>query len=502
MRKITIIISVLLFAATLNAQDGGYVTNIEVQKNEYWWGVYTADSPAQPFSAPFSEYCREGTSRIPLLLSSNGRIIRSEHPIQVEFDGTKFTVTSSHGKVEAESAGRTLRDAYLVYRHRYCPPSGSSPSTELFSSIIYDTRTALGQAQGEQEMLDYASSLLAGGYPTGIIVIPDGWRSLSAGLVMDDALYPDPKGMMDKLHEMGFRVMLTVTPYAPAAGKNYAIAYRSGWLADKAGTLSSVIPGSGDGAAYGIYDMTQDRVASMFKESMASLPFTPDLLLFDSGFAHTAIGGDPSWEGFIEGWVKLGMDAGAGGIVACPVGDTGAEWCEGSGGNYCPVLINNLIATGLTGSAYSTGAFPLSAGDNDLPASLSLKVLSLCMPLAVANIDDPRAQEDELKRMISFRLSLSEYMKELVSASAKSGEPLVRHMEYQFPKSGFADCNDQFMLGPKYMFAPVIDGAAKRMVRIPKGNWTDGNGKHFKGPRVIEIGSDDPLAGCFESGDK
>lgn len=37
---------------------------------------------------------------------------------------------------------------------------------------------------------------------------------------------------------------------------------------------------------------------------------------------------------------------------------------------------------------------------------------------------------------------------------AKTGEPIIRHMEYAFPHQGFVDCRDQFMLGDKYLVAP------------------------------------------------
>ena len=40
--------------------------------------------------------------------------------------------------------------------------------------------------------------------------------------------------------------------------------------------------------------------------------------------------------------------------------------------------------------------------------------------------------------------------------SAKTGEPIIRHMEYAFPHQGFVDCKDQFMLGDRYLVAPVL----------------------------------------------
>jgi len=82
---------------------------------------------------------------------------------------------------------------------------------------------------------------------------------------------------------------------------------------------------------------------------------------------------------------------------------------------------------------------------------------------------------------------MGDYILELAKHASKTGEPIVRHMEYQYPHQGFIDCKDQFMLGDKYLVAPMLTSGTSRTVMLPKGRWKDDRGKVFKGPRTMTI---------------
>jgi len=82
---------------------------------------------------------------------------------------------------------------------------------------------------------------------------------------------------------------------------------------------------------------------------------------------------------------------------------------------------------------------------------------------------------------------MGSYILEYARESAKTGEPIVRHMEYSFPGENFTECKDQFMLGEKYMVAPVVTPENQRAVKLPKGTWRDDLGKVHKGGKTIEI---------------
>jgi alpha-glucosidase len=63
-------------------------------------------------------------------------------------------------------------------------------------------------------------------------------------------------------------------------------------------------------------------------------------------------------------------------------------------------------------------------------------------------------------------------------------------MEYSFPNEGFENEVEQFMLGGKYLVAPVLEkGASVKKIKLPKGKWQFED-KIFDGGQEIEVGAD------------
>ena len=76
---------------------------------------------------------------------------------------------------------------------------------------------------------------------------------------------------------------------------------------------------------------------------------------------------------------------------------------------------------------------------------------------------------------------------ELAKESARTGEPMMRNLEYNFPGMGYADIKDQFMMGDDLLVAPVLEkGAKSRKVVLPPGTWKADDGQLHIGPATIE----------------
>jgi alpha-glucosidase len=92
-----------------------------------------------------------------------------------------------------------------------------------------------------------------------------------------------------------------------------------------------------------------------------------------------------------------------------------------------------------------------------------------------------------VKKAVNIRAKYTPYIMQLVKQAAATGEPIARSMEYEFPNQGFADVKGQFMLGSKYLVAPMIAKGTKKTIYLPKGTWKNDLGKIVKGPAKIEI---------------
>ena len=97
------------------------------------------------------------------------------------------------------------------------------------------------------------------------------------------------------------------------------------------------------------------------------------------------------------------------------------------------------------------------------------------------------------KEVVALRQRFASRFVELAKSSAKTGEPMMRNLEYEFPGMGYAGVKDEFMMGDWLLVAPVIEkGAVERKVVIPPGKWRDADGKVFAGPAEVVVSA--PLA--------
>ncbi len=121
------------------------------------------------------------------------------------------------------------------------------------------------------------------------------------------------------------------------------------------------------------------------------------------------------------------------------------------------------------------------------PSGTLPDTLFFTAPWRVLSEDDPAI----VRESAALHGRFAPYIMEYARAAVATGEPIVRNMEYVFPGEGFVECKDQFMLGDKYLVAPVVDDGDARTVQLPRGRWRYDLGKIHCGGCTIT--ADAPL---------
>jgi len=164
-------------------------------------------------------------------------------------------------------------------------------------------------------------------------------------------------------------------------------------------------------------------------------------------------------------------------------------------------LIPQMCVAGMLGYSY---ACPDMVGGGQFAAFLDIKddefdqalivrsaQVHALMPMMQFSVAPWRILSKEnlaiVQHMAQLHADFAPYIMRYAHEAARTGEPIVRCMEYQFPHQGLENVKDQFMLGDKYLVAPVVDNRLEREVQLPKGTWRDEQGRKYKGGKTYKI---------------
>ena len=520
------------------APQQGDSLELEMLPGEKWWGLATAFGRDMPFSEKTefsidlrrSSYSHQTQS---LLCSDRGRAAWCPEPVLAEFSGGAIRLSSDAGKIGFEPhAGANLREAFRHAASAWLKPDGREPDLLFFSAPQYNTWIELTYHQNERDILAYAQSMLDAGLPPGVFMIDDTWQLDYGTWEFDPRRFGDPKGMVDKLHAMGFEVLLWTCPYvsmdSPAYRRIIGLHGRGpgGFLcarADDAGRPRA--EWANDPAAVtwwngksALLDFTHPDARRWFSGELARLKrdYGVDGFKFDAGSVETYA------KGFLAKDPSASAAAQSALYGAFALEDRTAEMrdCWGLAGKPVVMrlhdkphtwealarLVPDMLAAGMTGYPFicpdmigggEWSAFlPGSAFDPELFVR-SAQIHALC-PMMQISASPWRVLPPELqavfKDVVALRQRFAPRFVALAKESARTGEPMMRPLEYVFPGAGLAEVRDEFLMGDDLLVAPVLEkGGAERRVAIPPGLWRDDLGAEFSGPATLVL-RDVPLA--------
>ena len=506
---------------------------LRMLEGEHWWGEATWWGERMPFDKESNveiDIRKDGYANQyqSFLVSDRGRYVWCDEQTALTVSGGVMRIVSDGAKIEVVEAGKTLREAFLAASKAHFPPSGKTPDLSFYAAPQYCTWIELTYHQNEKDILAYAQSMLDHGLPPGILMIDDTWQAGYGDWRFEPSRFVDPKGMVEKLHAMGFKVLLWMCPFVQADSpafrllttgidpntvvrrpKTGGLLRGEEWDAENPLDRPAAVRWWNGKSA--LVDFTDPVGSDWYRGECDRLirefgvdGFKMDgghLIFYSRGYrAHADISSGLQAQAY--GRICLDYPTCefrnayqlAGQPIVERLNDKGHSWKD------LRKCVTDLIAGGLLGYSFMcpdmigggqwVAFLPGSKFDAELfVRSCQMQALCGMMQFSASPWRVLDAEKQEIvRKAVALRQKFAPRFVELAKACGRTGEPFLRSLEYEFPHQGYAAVKDQFMIGEFLLVAPQLEkGAARRTVKLPPGRWRDDAGKIHVGPATLSV---------------
>ena len=93
-----------------------------------------------------------------------------------------------------------------------------------------------------------------------------------------------------------------------------------------------------------------------------------------------------------------------------------------------------------------------------------------------------------VRKCADLHARLAPELYDLIQASAKSGEPILRPLAYNYPHAGYETVTDEYLCGENLLVCPVVTkGTRRKELIFPAGKWVDEDGHVYtEGRHTVE----------------
>ena len=381
------------------------------------------------------------------------------------------------------------------------------------------------------------------GLPASVLVLDSPWATNYNTFEMNRLQFGDPDAMVRRIHDLGFKLCLWLTPFINAetftpsepelvgkipltAASNFEEARQAGYfLKTDAGDvyLSSWWKGRG-----GLVDFTNPAAVDWWKNQVRrAIRLGADAFKADGGEgsfvgdARFADGEDPSVmrtrysvlynraledliQGDLHGEGVLLSRSGSVGNHNLPflwAGDNESNFGEENG---LPGVVLAGLNAGLSGIPLWTSDLGGYEKDSRTPGddvlfmrwtefSAFSPIMEVHSAINLGPWDYGQRALDIFRRYSRLHMSLFPYRYAAAQESARTGMPLMRALVLLHPLDPDARrATDEYYFGPDLLVAPVVTAGTQRSVHLPQGEWLEyWTGAHFTGPMDVVV--DAPL---------
>lgn len=482
---------------------------------------------------------RNGEVSVPLLVSSRGYGLLWNNPgagrVELGASGTRWVADGTrrmdYWVVRGERAADILS--------RYADATGHAPPIPGWATGFWQSKL---RYRDQEEVLEVARGFAARDLPLSVLVLDFLHWPSQGDWCFDPERFPDPSAMVAELADLGVRLVVSVWPTLHTRSATFAAFEERGLLVRSARGVAAHTPfldvgvphrvyvhhyDATDGAArralwerlddgyerHGVAGYWLDacepemfpgepadvryaagpgtEVANLYPREHARAIFEgrgaiDTLSLCRSAWAGSQAHGAAVWSGDVRSdWAALraqvpaGLNMGLSGIPWWTSDIGGFEGGDPDDPAFRELLVRwfqfavHCPLCRLHGFRLPAEGGILGSGAPNEPWSFGEEVLALL--------------RDQLRR----RERLRPYLATLAAEASATGAPPMRTLWWEFPEdAGSWEVEDQFVLGPDVLVAPVLaPGATARRVYLPAGaTWTDAvSGTASEGGRWLEV---------------
>ena len=427
---------------------------------------------------------------------------------------------------------------------RYTGVTGHAP---MFPESLMGLWQCKLRYRTQDEVLTVARQYQQEGIKIDQIVIDFFHWTVQGDWKFDKTYWPDPKAMIDELHSMGIRVIVSVWPSVDRRSENFAPMTERGLLIrtergaaqtyDYQGDCVEIDPFNPETRKY-IWEVCKRNYADLGIDGFWLDNSEPDYGVYDCENYHYCEGSaltcsnlypqmfsraffEPMSEGKKEtpvnllrcGWAgsqKYGNAIWSGDVpstfeafreqlqAGLNIGLAGIPWWTTDIGGFMTDDVNDPDFRQLLIRWYQFAVY-----------SAVLRMHGDRGPYNIPPLDDRdwgggylhTGQPNELwsygeenyrimRKYYDIRIAMHDYVKDLYKDAHETGAPLIRTMFFEFPQDEKCwDLQDQYMFGTKYLVAPILYlNQFEREVYLPEGKWKNVNsGEILAGGQSITV---------------
>jgi myogenesis-regulating glycosidase len=459
-----------------------------------------------------------------------------DHPLREwESSVSTFEENSVDGSTDAAADTMSVRVALCATSNAFeavqmalgtHTPPRQVPSRDVIKAPIWTTWARFKTRVDQAKVLQYAQEIADRGLQRSVMEIDDRWQTAYGDLAFDAKKFPDAVGMIDRLHDLGFKVTAWVHPFV----EEKSAAYREGaargffvgcdpvpmgaWgkLREAIGSRAPpIVPIAPGGSAPGFFawwntppvaalDVTNPEAVDWFVTRLRALQEATGLdgFKFDAGEpcflprrpqTHAPMGTPADYTRL---YVQRVAGPFAGGVsevrtghltqdvaVLCRMGDRFSTWDAGNG---LRSLIPTLLTSGLLGYPFCLpdmvggNAYFGRAPDSELMVRWAqANALMPAMQFSIAPWDLGKEAESLVASVLELRHRLEGQLLSLADEAAHTLMPICRPLWMLAPGDQQTyEVQDQFALGNDVIVAPVVHrGARRRDIYLTAGAWRD-----------------------------